>query len=280
MKVFLKLLVISTLFDSSKAENFTKDSQLSQAIAGLIKSFYLTKDLHYHLIKAVSEKNQHQFNEVASEVIKSFLTTVNIESCEKKFKHHDRRRFSLITFTDSVKSLMNFYEKLSPDKFRFRRYFTDVFMDEVSNEELEVTFKLFWKISIKNVNSLVHYNNSTINLYTFLPFNHQKCADTSAMKINGFDRNQMKWENNLFQPSKTKNLHKCTVTVSCAFGTAEPEVIGKLNSNGSLELSGFEKDFYEEVPKQLNFRPKFEAHGTSCGLLYENGSATGGEETV
>jgi hypothetical protein len=249
---------------------------LSKAVATIISDFYTKKGPYFHVIDSVSEASQNKFKDIVTEVLRNFNITVQIEDIKKEFKKQKTKRFSVLIFTDSAESFMHFYSKLSTSDFKLRRFFTIVFIEEIMSLETKSIFDLIWKKLMTNVNIIMPRSNETIDLFTFLPFNEiNKCGDTTPIKINTFDKNLMKWNNNDFHPHKTRNMQNCPLTIGCSVGSCEPSLMVRNDSNGNLEVYGIEKDIFKEFARQLNFKPTFEIHGKSPGILLANGTATG-----
>lgn len=260
----------------TKVNDIAEESHLLKAVVNIISEFYTVKGSYFHVINSVSNVNQDEFDDIITEVLKNSNFTVQIEDVKENFRKQKNKRFSVLIFTDSVDSFMKFYSKFSSQDFKLRRFFTVIFIEEIKNSETKLMFQYFWKLFIKNVNVIMRHKNGTIDLFTFLPFNESnKCGDTTPVKINSFDKHLMKWDSNAFHPIKSRDMHKCPLIIGCAVGTCEPSLMTRNDSNGNVEVYGIEKDIFMEFSRQLNFEAKFEIHGRSPGLLFENGSASG-----
>ena len=247
---------------------------MTKAVVKIIQDFYISHGSYCHVISSVSRKNHNKLNDLITEVMKVTKTVVQIENVEKNLTSQVRKRYSVLVFADSMESFLKFHSKLSSNDFKFRRFFTVVMTDERPLSEVEKIFDLFWKLSIKNVNLILRHNSGDIDLFTYFPFTKtKKCGETTAVKINNFNKDLGGWNSKSFHPVKVKNLQKCQIIIGCAVGTAQPWLI----NDKDKEISGIEKDIFMELSKYLNFDPKFENHGTSPGSVFENGSATGKE---
>lgn len=274
-KLVVLVLMAIALADSS----FIKDSEpfLAQSVAQIIKDFYTTKGTSFHMMIAVDGSNRHSCDDIISEVLKSVSNTMPaaIENFTEMKKVKDRKKFSVIVFTDSLRSVENFFEKFNEEGFNFGRYFTVVLINRVNIFDVKIMFDFFWKHLIRNVNLIMTSDSGNVDLFTFLPFNHNKCGDTRPLIINDFDKDLMKWKHEIFHPSKTRNLHKCPLLVTAGVSVAEPALMTRNDSKGNVEVYGSEKDIVLELAEQLNFKPNFETFGTFPGLVFENGTSSG-----
>lgn len=284
MKLFLKLFIVTKLlreiycasFLEDEVKKHDEDSIFIGAVANIVHVYYTTKSSYTNVINSVSERNQQQFKDIVTGVLKNFDTTVQIEDVKHILKKEERKRFSVLIFIDSTDSFMKYYSKFSLQNFKFQRYFTVILVIDFNVSEIQLIFDLFWKKFIKNVNLIIRHNNGTIDLFTFLPFNEtNKCGNTTPLKINQFDKGQLKWKSDQFFPLRVRDMQKCPLIIGCAVGTGEPALMMRNDSNGNEEIYGIEKDIFMELAWQLNFEPKFEVHGTSPGIFFENGTSAG-----
>lgn len=215
------------------------------------------------------------YDEILTGVLRTTTLPSEIEDFKDVKNSRDSKRFSVIIFVDSIDTFNKFFERISSKNFKFRRHFTVVLTKNLELDEVGTIIKKFWKVFIKFVNIVKEDNLGTVELFTFFPFNDQKCSDTEPIVINVFDNNLMKWKNNNFQPSKTKNLYNCPLVIGGGVGTSEPNFMATFDSHGKPTFQGSEHDIFILLSEQLNFNPRFEAHGNFVGLLYDNGTATG-----
>lgn len=282
MKVLLKYLILVISLNSVKSENLAqKDSGnffLSNAVSEAIKDYVLRRGSYFLIKKSVSDCNIDLLDDIISQVVKE-LSELQLRTVIEDENHHrgikSRQRFLTIIFTDSLMSFNNFFTKFVKVNVKYRRPYTVVFLNKIDKAEMEIVFSSFWKIFTKNVNLMMKNENGTVDLFAFAPFNRNKCGDTRPVKINEFNNNRLKWKTNDFQTKKTRNLHKCPLSIGCSLGSADPFLMTRDHSNGTVEIYGVEKDIFEEFARRLNFTPIFEVRETFPGLLYENGTATG-----
>lgn len=253
-----------------------EDFHLINAIVNIVTRYHSLNGSHFHVVNAAGSENLYENNDIIKHFIKVTKSIVQIENVEGISRNQQHKRYSSVIFVDSFDSLLKFLSKLSSKNFKFRRFFLIVLTKEFTLDEMEKSFEHFWRISIKNVDLIVRQSNSEVNLFTYLPFNKfNKCGDTPPVKINSYDESTGEWKTDKFYPIKVSNLHKCPLIIGCAVGTAQPWLINEKLPNGSVLLTGIEKDIFVEISLQMNFEPKFEIHGKSPGSVYENGTATG-----
>lgn len=286
MEKFLIILFLSKIAESSglgagscdfkriEIETSDKKCLFSHALSQLVNDFYSTKGPHYHIINAISGGDIDEiFKDLISEMVKETTFPVKVESLNQLQIIEHSKRSSVFIFIDSLKSFVEFNKTFSSENFRFRHYFSVVSLNELNTQEMKSIFKVFWKNLIININLVSLNTNDTIELFTFLPFNEEKCEDTTPVKINNF--NGVSWESKVFHPIKTKNLHNCTLIIGCGAGSTEPNIMLRNDSDGKPELYGSEYDIFVEFSKELNFNTRFEVHGNYIGLIFDNGTATG-----
>lgn len=195
-------------------------SHLSNAVFDIIKSFYSAQGPNFHIIKCVEASYNNELNEIITNILrqvaKSNVTTV-IEDCKQLTTITGRKRFSVITFIDSIDNFMIFFRNFTSTTFKFRRFFTIVAVEKITIVEMEIIFSYIWKILITNVNIITN-NHEAVDLFTFKPFNGVKCGDTTPVKINSFNSSALRWKQKVFHPKKTRNLQKCTIKIGCAVG--------------------------------------------------------------
>lgn len=281
LMVFVTFAICSTTCISLK---FLKNKQshiepqLSESVAQIIKIFYKTKGSYFHIIKSTENSNENLFNDVITEVLKKvgeaeIASMIENDENLKMFK--DMKRFSVIIFLDSIESFNKFFLEVSGANFKLRRFFTLVLIKSLDLVELEMIFDSFWNMFIMNVNIIMTSDTGDVDLFTFIPFNDQKCGDTKPVKTNSFDYNQMKWRSSEIHLKKTRNLHKCPIVVGAGVGSAEPYLMVRKDSKGFEEIYGIERTFFDELSMKLNFTPKYEIHGNYPGSVFLNGTAVG-----
>lgn len=252
---------------------------LARAVSKIMEDFYQSKGPISSIVRSIETQNRQLANDVINEVLsdQSMLDlTTEIEDFAILKVLPNRKRYSVIIYIDRVETFLDQFENLSSDRFKFRRYFTVVAIMPLSLVDVQMVFEAFWKVYIKNVNLINQDVNSTIFLYTFMPFTNGNCGDTRPVKVNSFNNDFLAWQQNIFHPSgKVKNLRNCTLVLGVAVGTGEPYAMARNDSNGNQRIRGIEKDLFTEFSRAFNFNAKYRVIGTFPGLLFENGTATG-----
>ena len=178
-----------------------------------------------------------------------------------------RKQCSLIV----VGGLEDFYDissKISSKSFYFNGFFLIVNLSGIASQTEEI-FKEMWKLQIYNV-IVVYENAYKLYTQTFLPFNSERCNDTSPVAM--FKGDNKIATKNLF-PNKMKNLHGCTIRVSTSTDS-KPGVIVSKSPDGSFEFKGSDIDLINAIAKSLNFKISY-TDVTSFGFEFADGSYQG-----
>jgi hypothetical protein len=211
--------------------------------------------------------NDEFSKKIASEIIKNFNNPVQVETKIKVLQ--DRRRFYVLIVIDDIDGFMKFYQQISVDKFYFNGFFV-MFYRQGTLNVMNKMFELLWKIFVFNV-TIVTEN---VEIFTFMPFGtFGKCGDVTTVKINDFNKQLMRWSTSNFFPSKFTNLNGCSI--KCGVFDLLPAIIVKNHNNGSIALSGFDVDTFNELMKSINAVVKYTVYPIDTGTIYPNGSATG-----
>ena len=233
MKVSHFILIFCLNICGNQGRNFLSDqlnhtsshSLLSKATFKLIESFYQHQGDNFHLISAVGESSFTMFKDIANEILRDIDQidlTAEVEDYKDLRKLTNRKRYSNVIFIDSAKTFRKLFVQMTPMQFKLRRFFSFVAIKELKISEIEDIFELVWKIFIKHVHLIMRTGNDTVDLFTFMPFNEQRCGDTRPMIINSFDRNLMAWKTDIFHPSnKSNNLHGCPLLIGAAVGAGK-----------------------------------------------------------
>lgn len=279
VELFIVLITARSFYCTNHlAIHREKSLDLAPAVAEMITKYYATKGSYFHIVEAVDQSdsfNKFLFDDIIAGVLRRTSLPLEIEDYTDIETPRNQKRFSVIIFIDSIKSFNIFIAKVSSKNFKLRRQFTVIPTNHLDMNEVQQIFNSFWNIFIKFLNLVRQNENGIIELLTFFPFNEQTCGDTQPIVINTFDANRKTWENDIFQPSKTKNLFNCTLIIGGAIGTSEPNFMATFDSNGKPKLAGVEYDIFIQLSEQLNFNPRFETYGNFVGLLYDNGTASG-----
>lgn len=254
-------------------------TSLANAIFKILEDFYQFKSPTATFVRVIQPENRRVCNDIIEEVLlkfKKLQVSAEIEDSYVLKVGQIRKRFAILGFIDSTENYLEYLKSLSPERIKFRKYFTIVAIKPLTENELQSIFQSFWNAFVKSVNIINPADNSTIELYTFMPFNEGKCGNTQPVRINIYDTDLQIWRHNVFHPTnKTANLNQCTLILGASIGTGEPYLIVQNNSKGEVKIRGIEKDIFVVFSQVFNFKIKYRVLGSSIGNLYENGTATG-----
>lgn len=247
-------------------------------------------DATFKIVDEIFSSFCENFNLISFESFKPVVTVNDFKeiflrkvSCSEKFTvRHDsskitpiakgRKKRCNIFPIQTFKEFRKVYNQLSPEIFRFSGFYLIIFINGEIPEIHEI-FKLMWKIQIFNVNVMFEDKSEEVQVQTFIPFNTNKCNDTTPKLINRFKNGKFKnGIENIFS-SKMKNLHNCPIRVSISNNT-DPFVFARRMKNGSYELSGDNINILTAFAKFLNFKLNFSYIGNE-GFFFENGTSEG-----
>lgn len=274
--VILNLVQGGIINDSVKS---SREFNLGNAVFKVMEDFYQFKSSIATIVRVIQPSNRRLCDDIIEEVLlnmKKLEMTVEVEDSQVLKKVQNRKRFSIIGLIDSTEKYLEYLRSLSPERIKFRKYFTIVALKPLTTDELHSIFEAFWKVFIKHVNIITQSNNSAVELHTFMPFDDGKCGNTQPVKINTFDITLRIWRHRLFHPTnKTQNLNQCTLVLGASVGTGEPYLMVQNDTKGEYKIAGIERDIFVVFSKVFNFKIKYRVIGSSIGNLYENGTATG-----
>lgn len=237
-----------------------------QAITGMMETVYSQKTL-YVLYDEATDKTM--INDVLS---KAKDVSVQIASFDGVGKQPVRRR-NVLVFVESYEEVVRVQRIMSDQMFNFDGFYTIV-CSTMSARQVDEMFRSFWTKFVYNVN-LLSTHAGLVSLQTFIPFDHDKCSDTSSRVINTFRPMTLRWDSNVFFSRKLTNLHGCPIRIT----TFEfpPAVIASRMENGTIKLEGSDVEIINGLADALNFRVdlNFMPNFGDWGVFYDNGSATG-----
>jgi len=203
---------------------------------------------------------------------RSFDTMFRQDSSQRLSAVPGRKKRSCVFLISNFAQFLEIYEKIKPEVFKIDGiYLLALINGEI--KEIEAMFKLLWKYQIHNVAAIYEVTSEVIHLKTFMPFNSEKCDDTTPIVVNKYIKGSfVNSVENLFT-RKITNLHNCSVRVSIS-NNFQPNVLAHLLPNGSYDLSGRDIMLINALSKSLNFYANytFIGHG---GYFLQNGSAKG-----
>lgn len=255
---FKKFSSLAACVNEIIAEAFTIDVDTVTFILPESKYFFEVDDFKDELFKKISAKpNVAIHQELVSKLIDS--------------PSRLQRRY-IILLINSFKDFLKAFKVLSPELFRFNGYCIIALVNgEIS--EIEQMFSLLWNNQIYNVIVLFRNDDNAVLIKTFMPFNSEKCNDTTPVVINVFKDGKFVNGIKLLFPKKMKNLHNCPVRVSIS-NTTEPPVITDKFTNGSYHLKGRDINLIKTLSRTLNFKIDYSYIGIE-GFIYENGTSEG-----
>ena len=139
---------------------------------------------------------------------------------------------------------------------------------------LEGIYCLFWKKFILKVTILLPILNTTdIILTTYRPLEDaKKCFDLSPMIVNSFRNGQFSIRNfKIYSP--LKQFHKCPIRIAVV---DSPPWIFLHRTGAELKLTGVEAGILGFLEDHLNFTARLKDSSGGIGMIYNNGSSTGG----
>ena len=216
-----------------------------------------------HLIGELLKKNDLE---------KEFKFDAQLSSKSDSKTIKDRKKIINVIYLDSIESFRILNTNIIPKDFSFRGFYLFVIVGE-NFKEFEEIFETFWIKNIFNVDVVVQ-NGSDVDFWTFLPFNGTKCGDTTPKLVEKIRRGKSFNLESIF-PEKFRNLMNCPLLIATFDDNLS--VIRTRNSDGSLQLSGFDIEILNEVAKLINFKQlyKFFEGLHPYGLIYSNGTVDG-----
>lgn len=169
-----------------------------------------------------------------------------------KALHVPGKRYCNMIMIDSMASLLKTniaeYNRKS-DTMEY--YFIFLQMpDIVIAKEMKNVFKYCFDNYWLHCNIMVQNAKGEILIYTYFPFEENKCFQTEAQLINRFNRNS--FENAIMFPDKLKNLNRCALKLST--WEVPPFVIKATNKEDpQVPVSGFEVLALISISHHMNF---------------------------
>jgi hypothetical protein len=222
MDFFLKLVFLSLTPEVFSHKSLILDhteNVLSLSVVEVIKDFYITQGSNIHLIKAIERTNHFKFEDTLRGIMKNLESTeisTQLEDLNDMRKINNYKRYSVVIFIDTMKSVNELFIKFLADRFRFRKYFLIVSILTLEHNEVEQIFDHLWKLPLINVNFVMISKENIVTMQTFFPFNQDKCGDTSPISINIFNITSVSWEHKEFYPKKTSDMQKCPLIIGYA----------------------------------------------------------------
>lgn len=259
----------------TKSFNITsgREELIAESLSKLIKKVYPLKGFNVRFVTSVNNENVHKLNEVLSMTIPALdaefpFIIQTIESL-KPLKDNKRVNFFMV---DSFESFKVIFLKLDRLKFRMRKLATIVALNPLSENEIQEIFN-YCKTRFMIYMDVLTPNENSMDLFTYFPFSENNpCGCTKPVKVNSFNS---KWEKENIKYKKSRNMHGCPLKIGAAALSTEPGVIVTNTSEGYFELTGIEKEIFDEFSKRLNFKADYQIFQSQVGKVFENDTGTG-----
>lgn len=163
--------------------------------------------------------------------------------------------------------------------FDFTGYFTIVLTENLRNQYdiITKTFEDCWQLHITNVIFLVTIDvQRKTAIYTYFPYTQFHCESVAPVILNYFiANNSFLYATSPLFPSKTRNLHRCPLTV--ATFTFIPYIFLEKYKNGTIYIDGIDGITFRVLGQRLNFTPIIlvPPNNEMRGKIYANGTMTG-----
>lgn len=147
---------------------------------------------------------------------------------------------------------------------------------DIVNEILERSFNAY----IVNINLLIPNPSSPhdeVLMFTYYPYLPGKCSRCNIALYNAFKNDRFVERKNHF-PDKLQTFYNCTIVVA-AFNTT-PFVTVTHDSNGKVQLLGFEGKLVTAITQLLNLSMKVVISEGKWGKAFNNRTYTGAFELV
>ena len=183
-----------------------------------------------------------------------------------------QKRQSVIFIMENYEDFHKFYQKLTPEIFKFNGIYLIILVNgEIP--ELEKIFQLLWKIQVLRIFVVFENVDGSVPIKTFMPFATGNCYDTSPVTIETYKDGQFSTNKTNLNHDKMENLNNCKVRVTVTNNT-EPFVISRRLTNGTFELKGTDIKILNALSETLNFSVDYVYIG-SQGYLLKNGTSEG-----
>lgn len=236
--------------------------QMSKAVLSIVEKIRNTR------FDVFMAPNNDKSKDIGSDFIKSFKVPIQLEFKLKVIE--ERRRSFEIIFINNMEGFLSFYDQILIENFYFEGFYIFIFPDARNSDMINI-FSLLWKRFVVNA-IIILQSTKSIDMFTFMPFGSAgKCGDeTVPVKVNEFDET---WTTSDIFPRKFNNLYGCAI--KCGLFKLEPAIIVEKSDNGSVRLSGFDVDIFNELLKSVNARVNYTVYPIDTGTVYSNGTATG-----
>lgn len=267
MLLFINFINFVNCQNISRIGN-VKQSKLSAAVTEVLLTSFIEKYNNFHIVTSVENGSLRYARDLVNELIVQVRSEMSVQFEEYHFVKvplDERKRYPVVVIIDTFESFLRFNTVLSYERFKLRRPFLFVFIKASILPKLNEIFKELWRKFVVNANGIVA-TGDIAQMFTFTPFTHAKCSDSSPLVINKFSNG--KWDKSKFYPKKFSNLFGCPLRLGAALNF--PAV---MQHNGGV-IYGLEVNLLNMFADKKNFSIDLELTADR-GRIYANGSATG-----
>lgn len=247
--LFLKSCLLAKILnndnDGDSSESYSSSTIM---LSKLLREFYCGKS-------SVTDIIFDGDNELAFDVLENLVfsfgscTTIQINMFDRPRILEKRKRVLNVIMIKNFENFILLIENISKFNFDFQGYFSVIFVEKISSTQISKVFEKSWKLYIHNFNLITISERKTFSLFTYEPFQTNKCGDTNPeIKIPNA-QNHFKQSVELF-PNKLKNFHNCPIRIPRV--NYFPAIQFSENSANST-LTGIEGELLMAIKTALNF---------------------------
>lgn len=268
MELLKKFFIISLILIKINCEILTvkKNNVMCFAVKNFIQ---FSEASSFPILDIVTHSEESETLDCVKSILQRSNFTFTFSSFPLKTKESDekRKRNNILMIIDSFESLDCVLKNMTADKYDFHGYYL-IILTTNSTTHLNEMFESLWCSFIYNVNILIQINNS-VKMFTFFPFNDEKCHDTKSVEVNEYSTG--KWEKSSFFIPKLRNFHKCQLKAGVYnYG---PSALPTVDAKGNKSLNGSDVEILRALAELLNVDLDIEIRDT--GYVFENGSSFG-----
>lgn len=258
---------------SKLIESLELTSNLYVAVNSVFDEMFSREVVTINIVTPEGIRHAHDFSNVLLSIRSHMPQAVfRLDSSSQIKTLPKRKKIFSIFLVQNEQQFLAIFRKVTPEIFRFNGRFVVVLTDG-ENFGMNEIFEHFWQKMIYNVIVIFENENRKVLIYTFFPFNHERCDDVRPVKINIFENSAfVNGLGNIFH-SKVENIFNCPVRVAIA-NNKKPYISIKKLHNGTMQLDGQNIKLLTAVAERLKFRTVLTYVGRD-GTFYENGTSDG-----
>lgn len=262
------------------------NKNLVNTTSSIIENVFLKQFATYNLISAVKNPKDSYFVDFKESLLQlnNGYSIYRLDNHTKIQKIAFRLKIYNVVLLDSYETFEILVRNITLDLFDFRGHFLFVLIHGAI-VELHKIFQAMYLKKIYNTNAIYAGKGGEIRIKSFLPFQADKCGDTTPRTWKIID-GTFEGDWNSLLPNKTKNLHGCTIRIVTLHRCPATCVSTKMKlvdeGNGTslrnvTQIDGFEINILRTIAKSLNFKMDRKVlYGMDqAGTVSENGTATG-----